>query len=370
MFGCDGSDNAFDCLSTYPAAGEETFSEGWAANVPNQQIRVLRESGYVSSFWTRSSADGRFVANGASSGGANSRIVDLKRDVSIPGTAFYDPAFLPDNSGFMFQESGAYMCEQSLLVSEPDNIDYGSEPQCSSANNVGLYQHLGGALDSGDYWAVAGQFVSDNGGRSPQNSDPRAQFSSGSDLELTPLIYNGSSYETRSSISVETPYEGDAIISSGSRMVLSRLRGPNERQLGFVMREVHATPVGNSYQIELEEVARYCFNGGKPAFSYDDRWLVLHHYIGDADAVDLGFSGPNDPGFAEYASRAAANIYLIDTLTGEVTRITNMQPGQYALFPHFRSDGWIYFMVKTLGQNTEHIVASDAALRIEAAEAE
>jgi len=45
-----------------------------------------------------------------------------------------------------------------------------------------------------------------------------------------------------------------------------------------------------------------------------------------------------------------------------------MEPGQYALYPHFRSDGWIYFMVRTLGQGSEHIVASDAALRLQAAE--
>ncbi len=369
MFGCEDGDATLDCLSTYPAASDASFSQNWAVNVPDQQVRVLRESNYVSSFWTRSSADGRFVANGASSGGASSRIVDLVRDVSIPGSAFYDPAFLPDNSGFMFQEGNAYLCEQSLLVSEPDNIDYPTDPACSTTANVGLYQHLGGALDSGDYWAVSGQFTSDNGGRSPENRDPRAQFSSGSDLDLTPLIHNGSGYESRPSISVETPYEGDAVISTGSRMVISRLRGPSERQLGFVMREVHATPSGDSYQVELEEVARYCFNGGKPAFSYDDRWLVLHHYIGDADAEELGFSGSDDPAFSAYASQAGANIYLIDTLTGESTRITHMQPGQYALFPHFRSDGWIYFIVRTLGQNTEHIVASDAALRLEGAEA-
>ncbi len=365
MFGCaDVKDPRF-CLADYPLAGEEAFSTGWAANVPDQQIRILRESGYVSNFWTRSSADGRFVANGAASGGANSRIVDLARDVSIPGTALYDPAFLPDNTGFMFQEGTAYLCDQNLLVGEPEQINYSAEPACSTTDSVGLYQHLGGALDSGDYWAVDGQFVSDNGGRQPQNRDPRASFSGGSDLRITPIIHNGSGYEDQSTISVETPYEGDAVISTSSEMVISRLRGPSERQLGFVMRQVHATPTGDGYNVELEEVARYCFNGGKPAFSYDDRWLVLHHYIGNADAVDLGFTDANDPGFAEYATRAGSNIYLIDTLTGDVTRITNMQPGQYALYPHFRSDGWIYFMVRTLGQNTEHIVASDAALRLE-----
>ena len=41
-----------------------------------------------------------------------------------------------------------------------------------------------------------------------------------------------------------------------------------------------------------------------------------------------------------------------------------MAPGQYALFPHFRSDGWIYFIVRG-DAGGEHIVASDAALAIE-----
>jgi hypothetical protein len=39
-----------------------------------------------------------------------------------------------------------------------------------------------------------------------------------------------------------------------------------------------------------------------------------------------------------------------------------MNPGQYALFPHFRSDGWIYFVVRTVDSQDEVIVASDAAL--------
>lgn len=367
MFGCGDATESTDCLSTYPAAGAESFSSGWAANVPDQQIRILRESGYRSNFWTRSSADGRFVANGASTGGANSRIVDLQRDVSIPASGLYDPGFLPDNTGFMFQRDVAFMCPQSLLVSEPDQIIFQDDPACSLTENVGLYQHLGGALDGGDYWAVDGQFVSDNGGRQPQNRDPRASFSGGSELRLTPLIHDGKDYVSQETISVDTPFEGDAVISTSSEMVISRLRGPNERQLGFVMRKINATPTKTGYDVALEEVARYCFNGGKPGFSYDDRWLVLHHYIGDNDAVDLGFTGPADPGFEDYANFAGSNIYLIDTLNGDVTRITNMHAGQYALFPHFRSDGWIYFMVRTLGEGTEHIVASDAALRIESA---
>jgi hypothetical protein len=105
-------------------------------------------------------------------------------------------------------------------------------------------------------------------------------------------------------------------------------------------------------------------NGGKPGFSFDERWAVIHRYVEDSDAEELGFTGPGDPGFAPYASSGAANIYLLDLKTGLLRRITHMQPGQYALFPHVRSDGWIYFMVRNMN-STEYIVASDAALVIE-----
>jgi hypothetical protein len=43
-----------------------------------------------------------------------------------------------------------------------------------------------------------------------------------------------------------------------------------------------------------------------------------------------------------------------------------MNPGQYALYPHFRNDGWIYFLVRDTNTDVEHIVASDFALRLPA----
>jgi hypothetical protein len=42
-----------------------------------------------------------------------------------------------------------------------------------------------------------------------------------------------------------------------------------------------------------------------------------------------------------------------------------MQPGQYALYPHFRSDGWIYAAVRDGATDHEYMVASDAALLAE-----
>ena len=72
---------------------------------------------------------------------------------------------------------------------------------------------------------------------------------------------------------------------------------------------------------------------------------------------------------------AAYILFLVDLLTGKSTRITSVKPGQYALYPHFRADNWIYFVVRTTegkaapdGGNHEYFVASDAALLLEASD--
>ena len=55
---------------------------------------------------------------------------------------------------------------------------------------------------------------------------------------------------------------------------------------------------------------------------------------------------------------------MIDLLTGEVVRLTTMKDRQYAFAPHFRADGWIYFVVRDMNNTAnETLVASDAALR-------
>ena len=115
--------------------------------------------------------------------------------------------------------------------------------------------------------------------------------------------------------------------------------------------------------LSLREVGRYCFPGAKIEFSFDERYALYHHYIGAGDAEDLGFTGPTDPDFAAYRSQGSANVYLIDLTTGERTRLTNMGPGQFALFPHFRSDGWLYFIVRDANTQKESIVAADSAVR-------
>lgn len=363
MYGCGAATNPRDCLADKPLAVDQPYGAGW--ELPGLgRIRVLKDVTYVSSFWTRSSPDGRFVGHGVSSM-PGSAIVDLQRDAIVQVNASFDPAFFPDNAGFMFQGGGnGNTCAISVLTSNPSNISM-SEQGCRKISQVGLYQHVGKFLGGGDYIAIDNSFTSDDGGKSPTRQDPRASYTQNARTSFTPMVFDGTTFQSRASVDVSTPFEGDVVLSHSGKLTMSRLAGPDDRQVGYVLRKVNATFDGTNYQITAPEVARYCVTGGKGGFSYDERWYVYHHYLGDADAIELGFSGPTDPGFAQYRTRGAANLYLLDLATGVTRRITNMQPGQYALFPHFRSDGWIYAQVRDAGADHEYTIAVEAALVLE-----
>jgi len=359
MYGCEAGQVGVDCLSLLPLSTEVAYGDGWAID---GDLRILFETDYTSSFWTRSSADGRFIGQGGGSV-RNSSVIDLERGVVIPIDALYDPGFFPDNSGFVFQgvgSGGGGFCNQTLLETATD-ITFG-ETGCSVFGAVGLYQHLG-AVDGGDYWTIFGQFLSDDGGHDV-TGPLGVSFTIGSRMSFVPIINEGDTYRPRTAVRVTTPFQGDAVISPSSRLTVARSRGTDGTQSGFVLREVIATPDATSYIVDAPVIASYCERGSKPGFSFDERYMVLHRYIADTDAVELGFTGPDDPGFAGYASRGGANLFLMDLVTGDQRRITNMRPGQYALFPHFRSDGWIYFIVRDIERTAagEYMVAANAAL--------
>jgi hypothetical protein len=361
MYGCAGATTPGDCLATETLASSTAYGATWDV-VPGSEARVLFTTTYASSYWTRSSADGRFVGHGGGTATAGS-VIDLQGDRVIGVDGSYDPGFFPDNSGFMFLGGGG-ICEQSVLTTGmPTRIRF-TEPGCRSASMIGLYEHVGASLGGGDYWAVHGQWVGDPASL-PVRTDPRTSFDSGAQMRLTRMVNSGTDFTPVETIGIASPYEGDSVISPSSTLVISRFGDTSERQLGWVLRRLEKTRTATGWSIYAPEIARYCVTGGKPAFSYDERWLTYHHYIGDdnADATELGYTGLADPAFDGYRTNGASNVYLVDLQTGDVTRVTNMGPGQYALYPHFRSDGWLYFLVKTRGMSgTERVVASDAAL--------
>ncbi|MBA3456479.1 MAG: hypothetical protein H0T42_25545, partial [Deltaproteobacteria bacterium] len=237
-----------------------------------------------------------------------------------------------------------------------------AEAACSSVSTVSLYQHLGAGLGGGDYFAVNSVFTSDDpsGG---ETEDPSAAFGSTAEMKFTPMMFNGTHYVGKPEVNVKSPYEGDSVLSPSTKLVISRF-GNESAHLGYVVRKITAVPNGTSYQMSTAEVGRYCLSGAKPSISFDEKFFVTHHYVGPNDWQDLGFASATDATFKEMLEKGAANIVVVNMLTGVRTRVTNVKPGQMALFPHFRSDGWIYFLVRDFNSSKEYVVGSDAALTL------
>jgi hypothetical protein len=363
MHGCTGATRPQDCLADLPAPSDADIGEGRSA-LPNAHLKVLLTSQGRSTYWTRASANGRFVARGT-------KMYDLQRGVEMNANgAMYDPAFFPDDSGFTYQPGGR-LCPMTMLTTgEPTALAItGSGSECTGSS-ISLYQHLGAALGGEDYWASsAGTAAWDDGGRSVQLTETRRNEAWGATarVSLSLMSNTGTGFRFVSSRNVTTPLQGDAVISPSGRALMTRWVDEAGAYQGYVLHRLSATRNGNAINAEATELARYPLQGAKVAFSYDERYVVYHHYIGggahaDTDAQELGFENAGASEFAGYASMGAANIYVLDLLTGRSTRITTMRPGQYALFPHFRSDGWIYFLVRTLGMSRESVIASDAVL--------
>ncbi|MBL4686023.1 MAG: hypothetical protein JKY37_15625 [Nannocystaceae bacterium] len=330
-FGCPDGGDVADCF----ASGFTDRTSRWGTDAGS--LKELTKLAFTTSFWTRTSADGRFVGNGGGSFGAT--VTDLQTGKDIGIKASFDPGFFPDNSGFMFQGggNGAGICNQSLLLTE-DNIDF-TEDGCIRQSGINLYQHVARGLNGGDYFIINSQFTSDSGS---SNNDPTAGFVANSTMKFTPMIFDGTSYRAQDPVIVGSPFEGDSVLSPSGRMVISRIAGPGGRSLGYSIREVSVTPSGDTSIFNISnELATVCLEGAKANISYDERFFVTHHY--------------EDGG---------ANIYIVDMLTGEQRKVTNLGSGVKALFPHFVSSGWFYFLVRDGGE--EFVVASDAALQLAA----
>jgi len=396
MFGCDGGQSGSACLGTFPRAADQPYAAGWDAGA-GTTIRVLWDnSAAPTAYWSRSSPDGRFIASGLAApdaGGDLGQILDLQRNAVFPGNFAYDATFFPDNSGLMVQRGQyapalpgglptdgtpgagdvAVACEQSVLLDGPARLT-GDEPQCTALEGqIGLYEQLAKSLDGDDYWVVFGSYGEDDGGFHPVLENPAAAFQAQTVTTLVPMINQGNGFEAGAPVVVSTPLQGDPMLSPSGRLLITRVKGTERtvsvdgvdivtaEQSGYAVQLISTARDGADWSASLEEVGRVCISGGKAVLSYDERWMILHHYTTADDAVALGFTGPDDPDFARYAELGSSNIYLVDLSTGEARRITNAGPGQYALFPHFRSDGWIYFVVRTL-EGEEYFAASDAAL--------
>jgi hypothetical protein len=349
---CAAGAAATDCLADKPDA-----TTTYANTTVAQTMRQLHKQNLQSHYWVRSSADGRYTGYGMDDSAA---IVDLSKPEGsqpINVEADYDPYFLPSNDGFAFAGShaggGISLCKQTLLsdvaASASPSISL-SESKCTSVGN-NVYMSIGTALDGSRYFMTFGSHENDDGGNEQTTPLP-AGFSATARTVFTPMVNNGLAYQAQPTVTVNTPFEGDMMLSPSSQ-IAATLFGNGSRQLGYRIRFIKPQQSAAGLAIQTPLAAEVCMRGQKPNFSFDERFVVTHQYVDH-----------NDPDEAQLPE-GSSNVVMADLATGKQYRLTTMKAGQFALYPHFRADGWLYFAIRDMSAKVEYIVATDAALRVQ-----
>lgn len=352
MFGCGGAATALGCLTTVPEITTQLAAPG-----VTQKIRKLRQLPSISHYWVRSSADGRYVGFGYNN---SARVIDLSKPTSatpIAIAANYDPFFLSGNDGFAFAGAHAdgniHMCRQSLLA-DVSALSAPSvsllEAKCTTLGND-VYQSIGSALEGTRYFVTVGAHENDDGGNDIVAPLP-ADFSSTATTRFIPMVNDGVAYRAQTSVNVPMPGEGDVMLSPSSKLLVARYKG-GAKQGGYRVRAVVSSQTaGGTTTVQTPLRAQICLKGAKAAFSFDERFLATHQYVDrtEPDQATL--------------PQGSSNIVIADLKTGAKVRLTRMAAGQYALYPHFRADGWLYFLVRDMNTNVEYVAATDATLRM------
>lgn len=343
---------------------ETDFAKGWAQD--GSTVRILRALTFPNSFWLRSSADGRFAATGGGQiGGAQA--IDLQatldgkdRDVGLE--ASYDPDFFPDNRAFMFQ-GGTKFCAQSLLEKPTTEKVSFSEPECSSLSAAsGLYQTVGQQLGDNsisDRFILYSVWAGDSGQYSATARDTQPRAGSDSAIKIYTAIALGNDVEEGYKVQGEpaeipTPYRGDTMMARSGKIIGSRVAGET-KSLGYAIESLDSMVRDGKYHFTLSPLGSICMAGNKANFSFDERFLATHHYNEPTD-----YAGDDVEAFKE---KGSSDVWVADFVTGRKVKVAKLNPGQFALYPHFRSDGWLYFLVVDHDSSKYYVVASDWAVR-------
>lgn len=321
-----------------------------------QKLHTLFQQPLESHYWVRSSADGRYVGFGMND---SSKIIDLQKpNRPIEVEADYDPYFLPSNDAFAFAGThgteAITLCRQSLLRDVGDGASPRiglDESRCATLSK-NVYMSIGTALDGLTYFMTYGQHANDDGGNDITTQLP-ADFGANARTALVPMVNDGQSYLAKPGVVMNLPNEGDMMMSPSSKIAATRF-GDAQHSYGYKLRFLKPNLSASPLTVDTPMAATICMPGQKAGFSFDERFMVTHQYV-----------DRSQPDQAQLPA-GSANIMLVDLVTGKIVRITSSKAGQYALYPHFRADGWLYFLVRDMRARTEYIVASDAAIRLEA----
>ncbi len=313
MFACDASGNPLNCFTqkltgndVFPQAQATAYGAGWTTN--GATVRVLRAVNYSTFYWMRSSADGRFIADGGGprNDGAGAVIVDLQAALTggtrdIEASASYDPDFFPGNQGFMFQggAAGGSFCAIDLLTNPATTKVSFRESQCTKLNSVGLYQTVGqvsGDNSISDIFVVNSTFASDNPGLTSSDSDLQLTAGPDATMNVHVAVAKGndadSGYQVTQTTTIPTPFQGDTMMSRSGFLIGSRVAGESG-MLGYAINRLKYTRAASGYAFALNPIGRICMPGNKANFSFDERFLVTHHYLTPDDYA-------SDPQSAQY----------------------------------------------------------------------
>jgi hypothetical protein len=358
-----------DGKDVFPNSANVDFARTWGQD--GSTVRVLRQLSSANSYWLRSSADGRFaMTGGGNSGGAQA--IDLlatlqggKRDIGLQ--ASYDPDFWPDNKAFMFQ-GGTKFCAQSLLEKATTTLVTFGEQECSNLSSAsGLYQTVGQTVDDnslGDRFIVFSDWVGDAGSYSASAKDTQPRGGSSSSVNIYTAVAMGTDVEQGYKVNgpaykVDTPYRGDTMMGRSGHLLGNRWAygqaADGTTAWGYAIEKLDYRIVGGQYQFNMSPLGNICMKGNKANFSFDERFLATHHYNEPSD-----FTSSDDPA---YRQKGSSDIYVADFITGKKQRVTKMGPGQFAIYAHFRSDGWLYFLAVDNNTNRYYVAASDWAIR-------
>jgi hypothetical protein len=374
-------------ISSWSAAAVEGRPDLGTSDVripPVQTMRILQKLPFRSTFWARSSADGRFFAAGlreqarmTATGGSQIHYVPNSSngfivDLALPSRPYigvsapYDPGFFPDNNGFTWMVDGSgWFCAQKILENPALKfVSLRDQPSFCSSRSMGVYQHVGRSINDKYYVIRSDNYANDDGGSTGYLTDPSVDgfASRNSRAELFSMVEQGTSFSINNPVYINTPFEGDFGISPGANFITTRVASEDtmngsHRQVGYRIRSLDPS------RAESRILGTLCMQGGKVSMSFDERFVVTHHYVNAKDFSDLNL--PKESSEFQKRVRNSSNVYIFDLLTGHKYRVTFMGPRQFALYPHFRSDGWLYFLVRDMNNSTgEYAVATDVALQI------
>jgi hypothetical protein len=351
MAGCGAATTATACLTSFP---DVTATIGAAGT--QQMIRTMRQLTFRSSWWVRSSADGKYSAFG----GGPSQIINVESPTdAVQVDAPYDPGFFPNNDGFSFagtQPGGIRVCRQSVLTNAfatNHHVTF-TEAGCTRVLDT-VYQSVGAALDGSVFFMVTGAHTNDSGS---SNGPVSASFGDGATTTVTPMINDGTKYVPQTAVNLVIPNEGDQQMSPSNKLLITRF-GQAAGTAGYHIRTITPTltapnggPLDPSAPMQLttKKIGTVCVAGGKPQISFDERFLAVHQYVDPA---------ANPQGLPTNSS----NIFVTDMKTGKTIQVTKMGAGQRALYPHWRADGWMYFLVRDSVAGKDTLYSSDVALR-------